>query len=151
MVRPSATTDDATPNTNAIAARNLVRIAILTGHHDWRDQADRLFEGTLSRGGDNLFGHLALLNAIDLRLRAAEIVVTGNDEKADELLAAARKLPFLDRVVLRGSDALSGTHPAREKMQAAAGGAAFVCVGETCSLPVTSPQALADAVETMRR
>jgi uncharacterized protein len=151
VVRPSATMDDATPNANAIAARNLVRIAILTGHHDWRDQADRLFEGTLSRAGDNLFGHLALLNAIDLRLRAAEIVVTGNDEKADELLAAARKLPFLDRVVLRGSDALSNTHPAREKMQAAAGSEAFVCVGETCSLPVTSPQALTDAAEAMRR
>jgi uncharacterized protein len=149
VIRPSASTDDATPNANAIAARNLVRIAILTGHHDWRDQADRLFEGILSRAGDNLFGHLALLNALDLRLRAAELVVTGNDEKADELLAAARKLPFLDRVVLRGSDALSNTHPAREKMQAAAESAAFVCVGETCSLPVTSPQALADAVEAM--
>jgi uncharacterized protein len=151
VIRPSASTDDATPNANAIAARNLVRIAILTGHHDWRDQADRLFEGILSRAGDNLFGHLALLNALDLRLRAAELVVTGNDEKADELLAAARKLPFLDRVVLRGSDALSNTHPAREKMQAAAESAAFVCVGETCSLPVTSPQALADAVEAMPR
>ena len=44
--------------------------------------------------------HMALLNAIDLRLRAAEIVVTGQGERADALLAAARALPPLDRIVL---------------------------------------------------
>jgi uncharacterized protein YyaL (SSP411 family) len=150
VVRPSATTDDATPNANAIAARNLVRIAIFTGRHDWRDHVDRLFEGILSRAGENLFGHLALLNALDFRLRAAEIVVTGNDEKAAELLAAARKLPFPDRVALRASDALPDAHPAREKIKASAGSAAFVCVGATCSLPVTSPQALAEVAKATR-
>jgi uncharacterized protein YyaL (SSP411 family) len=145
VVRPSATTDDATPNANALAARNLVRIAHFAGHQDWRDQADHLFDGILSLAGDNVFGHLALLNALDLRLRAAEIVVTGNDARAGELLAAARRLPFLDRVVLRASEALPLNHPAQEKIKAAAESAAFVCVGSTCSMPVTSPEALADA------
>jgi uncharacterized protein YyaL (SSP411 family) len=151
VVRPSATTDDATPNANAVAARNLIRIATFTGHHDWRDKADRLFEGILSRAGENLFGHLALLNALDLRLRIAEIVVTGRGARADELLAAARKLPFLDRVVLRASASLPATHPAQEKIKASPEGAAFVCVGETCSLPVTNPQALMAALDGMRR
>jgi uncharacterized protein YyaL (SSP411 family) len=151
VVRPSATIDDATPNANALIARNLIRIATFTGHHDWRDKADRLFEGILSRAGDNPFGHLALLSALDLRLRIAEIVVTGRDARANELLAAARKLSFLDRVVLRASDALPATHPAQEKMKAAPEGAAFVCVGETCSLPVTSAEALAVAVDATRR
>ena len=41
--------DDATPNPNAIAAQNLVRLAAFTGEHAWRDQADRLFDGVLSR------------------------------------------------------------------------------------------------------
>jgi uncharacterized protein len=151
VVRPSATTDDATPNANAIAARNLIRIAMFTGHDDWRDHADRLFEGILSRAGENLFGHLALLNALDFRLRAAEIVITGNDQNADELLAAARKLPFPDRVVLHASGALPDRHPAHEKVKTFEGSAAFVCVGATCSLPVTSPQAITDAMERMRR
>jgi uncharacterized protein YyaL (SSP411 family) len=151
VVRPSATTDDATPNANAIAARNLVRLAIFTGHHDWRDQADRLFEGILSSSGENLFGHLALLNALDFRLRAAEIVVTGSDQRATELLAAARKFPFLDTVVLPASDALPKAHPAQGKIKASVESAAFVCVGETCSLPVMSPQALAAALDAMPR
>jgi uncharacterized protein YyaL (SSP411 family) len=146
VVRPSATTDDAIPNANAIAARNLVRLAIFTGHHDWRDQADRLFQGVLSSARENLFGHLALLNALDFRLRVAEIVVTGSDQRAIELISAARKFPFLDTVVLAASDALPKTHPAQEKIKASPESAAFVCVGETCSLPVMSPQALAAAL-----
>src|SRR5262249_59065085 len=103
VVRPNATTDDATPNPNAVAAQNLIRLAVFTGQHAWREKADRLLEGTAASAGENLFAHLALLNALDLRLHAAEIVVTGEGARTDNLLAAARKLPFLDRIVLRAS------------------------------------------------
>jgi uncharacterized protein len=152
VVRPNATTDDATPNPNALAAQNLVRLATLTGQHAWRDQADRLFEGVLAAAGENVFAHLALLNALDLRLRAAEIVVAGEGARANELLAAARKLPFLDRIVLRAPSAaaLPVSHPAQAKIAATSDAAAFVCVGETCSLPVTTPAALAEATAAMR-
>jgi uncharacterized protein len=152
VVRPSATTDDATPNPNALAAQNLLRFAALTGQYAWRDQADRLFDGVLASAGENVFGHLALLNALDLRLRGAEIVVTGTGEGAAELLQAARRLPFLDRVVLHAADpsSLPTTHPAQEKIKAAASVAAFVCVGETCSLPVTRPGDIAATVAAMR-
>jgi len=151
VVRPNATTDDATPNPNALAAQNLIRLAVFTGQHAWRDKADRLFEGIAASAGENLFAHLALLNALDLRLRAAEIVVAGEGARANDLLAAARKLPFLDRIVLRASPALPASHPAQEKIKATAQSAAFVCVGETCSLPVTEPDAIAAAVTAARR
>jgi uncharacterized protein len=124
---------------------------VFTGQHAWRDKADRLFEGILGSAAENLFAHLALLNALDLRLHTIEIVVTGKDARADDLLGAARKLPFLDRVVLRASSALSASHPAQEKVKAAGESAAFVCVGETCSLPVTQPAAIAETVTAMRR
>ena len=150
VVRPNATTDDATPNPNAVAAQNLIRLAIFTGQHAWRDKVDRLFEGIAASAGENLFAHLALLNALDLRLRAAEVVVAGEGARANDLLAAARKLPFLDRIVLRASPALPATHPAQEKIKATAQSAAFVCVGETCSLPVTEPDAIAAAVTAAR-
>jgi uncharacterized protein YyaL (SSP411 family) len=150
VVRPNATTDDATPNPNAVAAQNLIRLAVFTGQHAWRDKADRLFEGIAASAGENLFAHLALLNALDLRLRAAEIVVAGEGARANDLLAAARKLPFLDRIVLRASPALPATHPAQEKIKATAQSAAFVCVGETCSLPVTEPDGIAAAATATR-
>jgi uncharacterized protein YyaL (SSP411 family) len=91
---------------------------------------------------------MALLNAVDLRLRAAEIVVTGQGARADQLLAAARRLPALDRIVLHAgsADTLPQHHPARDKIAAVSGPSAFVCVGQTCSLPITDPAALIDAV-----
>jgi uncharacterized protein YyaL (SSP411 family) len=152
VVRPAATNDDATPNPNAIAAANLLRLAVLAGDDSWREKADRLFDGVLGAAGENLIGHAALLNALDLRLRGAEIVVTGIGSRAQALIAAALRLPFLDRIVLRAptADALPASHPAREKIAAAPDGAAFVCVGERCSLPVMEPETLAGAVAAMR-
>jgi uncharacterized protein len=151
VVRPAATTDDATPNANALAAQNLVRLAALTGNDAWREGADRLFEGIIPIAAPNLFGHVALLNALDLRLRAAAIVITGT--LAEPLAEAALKLPFVDRIVLRAASAqsLPAAHPAQAKIAAAPGAAAFVCVGETCSLPVTRPEQIAETVSAMRR
>ena len=122
-----------------------MRLAGFAGQHAWRDQVDRLFDGLLPLAADNLFMHVALLNALDLRLRATEIVVAGQGERADALTAAALKLPFLDRIVVRApsADALPPTHPAAAKLAAVSEPAAFVCAGETCSLPVTAPEQIA--------
>ena len=151
ILRPHSTADDATPNPNAVAAQNLVRLAVLTGDDQWRTQADRLLEGILAVAARNMFGHVALLNALDLRLRAAEIVCTGPD--AERFAQAALKLPFVDRIVLRAvsSADLSASHPAQDKLKAVSGSAAFVCVGERCSLPVSKPGDIALVVAAMRR
>jgi uncharacterized protein YyaL (SSP411 family) len=148
VVRPNATNDDATPNPNAIAAQNLIRLAVLAGDDAWRDKADRLLEGVLAVAAPNLLAHATLLNAFDLRLRGAEVVITGSGARADALLAAASALPALDRILLRAptADALPASHPARDKIAAALEGAAFVCVGETCSLPLTDAASLANAL-----
>jgi uncharacterized protein YyaL (SSP411 family) len=63
------------------------------------------------------------------------------------------KLPYLDRIVLRAASPadLPALHPAQEKLKAAPSSAAFICVGETCSLPVTDPALIKDAVAAMRR
>jgi uncharacterized protein len=152
VVRPSATNDDATPNPNGIAAQNLIRLAAFTGDHVWREQADRLIEGVLGAAAENLISHASLLNALDLRLRATEIVVTGSGERTQALAAAALKLPLLTRMVLRAPNAaaLPASHPAREKVDAAPEGAAFVCIGERCSLPVTDAGVLAEALRRLQ-
>ncbi len=152
VVRPAATVDDATPNPNAVAADNLLRLAALTGDPAWRMRADALFDGVLTQAAENLFSHAALLNALDLRLGMVEIVVTGADGKA--LSEAALRLPYLNRVLLRapGADSLPPSHPAQAKIASAGTGraAAFVCVGERCSLPVHEPAALEAAVAAMQ-
>jgi uncharacterized protein YyaL (SSP411 family) len=99
---------------------------------------------------DHLLQHAALLNALDLRLNAAEIVVTGPEH--ERFASAALRLPFVNRVILRApsADALPQSHPAQAKIAAVAGSAAFVCVGETCSLPVTNPEKIEAAITAMK-
>ncbi|HUD86809.1 MAG TPA: thioredoxin domain-containing protein, partial [Xanthobacteraceae bacterium] len=135
VIRPASTADEATPNHNAVAAQNLVRLAVLAGDDRWREKADRLIAAVAPQAAENLYMHMAMLNAVDLRLRAAQIVVTGEGERAQALLAAARSRPALDRIVLHANsaDALPPAHPARDKISAADEPQAFVCVGETCS------------------
>ena len=153
VIRPAATTDEATPNHNAVATQNLIRLAVLAGDDVWRRKADRLIGAIAPQVAENLYMHMALLNAIDLRLRAAEIVVTGEGEGAEALLAVARDAPPLSRIVLHAAsaEALPENHPARAKIAAAQGPQAFICVGETCSLPATNPAELTAAIDCRRR
>ncbi len=152
VIRPAATTDEATPNHNAVAAQNLIRLAVLAGDDGWREKADRLIAAVAPHAAENLYMHMALLNAIDLRLRSAEIVVTGEGPRAQALLDAARRLPSLDRIALHATAAemLPPSHPAREKIATTTEPRAFVCVGETCSLPVRDPSGLNAAIEAVR-
>ncbi len=153
VIRPAATADEATANHNAVIAQNLIRLALLTGDDGWRQKADRLIAAIAPQTVENLYMHMALLNAIDLRLRAAEIVVTGEGARADALLIAARAIPSLDRVVFhaRSAAALPPSHPALQQVQASAEPQAFICVGETCSLPVTDPASLMRTIEAVRQ
>jgi uncharacterized protein YyaL (SSP411 family) len=152
VIRPAATADEATPNHNAVAAQNLVRLAVLAGDDRWLEKADRLIAAIAPPAAENLYMHMALLNAIDFRQRAAQIVVTGEGPSAEVLLAAARRLPPLNRIVLHAAapGTLSPSHPARDKVAAAPAPQAFVCVGETCSLPVSDPAGLNAAIDTVR-
>ncbi len=152
VVRPAATSDDATPNHNAIAAQNLIRLAALAGDDAFRETADRVIAAVAPQAVENLYMHMSLLNAVDLRLRGAEIVVTGEGDRAVALLAAARTISPLDRIVLHAPSAaaLNPAHPARNKVSAASEPQAFVCAGETCSLPVTDAAGLIRAMDAMR-
>jgi uncharacterized protein len=154
VIRPASTADEATPNHNAVAAQNLIRLALLTGDDTWRQKADRLIAAVAPQAIENLYMHMAPLNALDLRLRAAEIVVTGEGAGAEALLAAARAFPPLDRIVFHApsANALPLAHPARAQVLASHGEAqAFICIGQTCSLPVTDAAALTRTVENARR
>ncbi|HEY4299133.1 MAG TPA: thioredoxin domain-containing protein, partial [Paraburkholderia sp.] len=141
IVRPHSTVDDAIPNHVGLIAQNLVRLSVLTGDAQWRAKIDALFAKLLPVAGENVFGHLSILNALDLYLTGAEIVVVGEGKDADALLGVARKLPHATTIVLHvpHAGALPTDHTARAKADAVQGSAAlaFVCRGQTCSLPLT--------------
>lgn len=144
IVRPHSTADDAIPNHDGLIAQTLVRLAALTGATKWRNRIDNLFAALLPSATENGFGQLSLMNALDLRLSGAEIVVVGEGAQADALLSAARKLPHATSIVLHAphADALPQDHSARAKITAVTQSAAFICRGQSCSLPLTHPEAL---------
>ena len=145
IVRPHSTIDDAIPNHCGLIAQNLVRLAQLSGDPYFSTRRDALFAALLPRAAENVFGHLSLLNALDLHLAGAEIVVTGEDDSAQALLATARALPHASTIVLHAATplALAPDHPAHAIIGATDGhAAAFLCRGQTCSRPVTDPAAL---------
>jgi uncharacterized protein YyaL (SSP411 family) len=78
--------------------------------------------------------------------------VTGQGAAADALIGAALALPYVNRAVLRApsADALPASHPAQDKLKAMSEAAAFICIGETCSLPVTNPDDIATRADAAR-
>jgi hypothetical protein len=150
VVRPESTIDEAIPNPNGIAAQNLVRLAILTGDDIWRERADILFDGLLPAAAESMYLHASLINSLDLRLRAIQVVAIGPE--AERFADIALDLPFLDRVVMRATraDDLPPAHMARTVSLPDGQTAALVCAGEKCSLPVTNPEQLTAAIAAAR-
>jgi uncharacterized protein YyaL (SSP411 family) len=140
VLRPQPTHDDAVPNANGLLAEGLVRLAVLTGA-DPAD-ADKALATLSGRARDAPFAHGSILNALDLRLNGATIVVAGQEREA--LMRAARAILYPNRTVveLLPETRLPEGHPAAAQIASAGEGAAFVCVGDHCSLPVTDPDAL---------
>src|SRR4029079_12398753 len=75
ILRPKSATDEATPSANSLMAANLVRLWRLTGHHTYRDHADALIEASSGSVATNLFAATGILNALDLRLSATDVVL----------------------------------------------------------------------------
>jgi len=146
ILRLAPTSDDAIPNAHPVYLSALVRLGGLTGEARWLARADELFAALGAAARSNFVGHAGILNALDFRLRAKEIVTVGPKRKA--LYAAALGVPFTGRIVadIDRPDEIPEGHPAKAQVALAGDAAAFICAGGTCSLPVRDKQALLDGV-----
>jgi hypothetical protein len=146
ILRLAPTSDDAIPNAHPVYLSALVRLGGLTGEARWLARADELFETLSGPVRSNFVGHAGILNALDFRLRAKEIVTVGARRTA--LYQAALGVPFTGRIVadIDRPDELPEGHPAKAQVALAGDAAAFICAGGTCSLPVRDKQTLLDGV-----
>ena len=145
-VRMKSAHDDATPNANAVMVTNLVHLFMLTGKTAYLDRAEAILKAF---GGDlqhNLISHSGLLaNALDLISPQHVVVLSGGDREgatALEDVVTSVSLPgalqhFIeDTALISDSAALAGKRPIGGKATA------YVCIGQTCSAPMTDPEAL---------
>ena len=90
------------------------------------------------------------LNGFDMMTAAVQIVVIGDRSEAatSAMLSEAFGLAIPNRIVsvVAPGEELPATHPAAGKSQTDGLATAYVCVGTTCSLPVTDPAGLTDAL-----
>jgi uncharacterized protein YyaL (SSP411 family) len=147
--------DHATPSGNGMLVHAFARLYYLTGKADYRARAERLiaaFSGELER---NALAMPVLLAGRLLLENAVQVVVVGapGDAEADALQRAAFAAAEPNLVFERLADtaALPSGHPAQGKTapagrSGAPGAAAYVCRGPVCSLPLTDPAALAEAL-----
>ncbi len=152
IVRTRTVADAATPAANGTVAGVLTRLALLTGREDYRIRADeviRAFAGELAR---NLFPLGSWLASFETRLRPVEIVLVGTHEETAALRRAVFSVALPTRVLATIADTaiLPASHPASGKSMLDGRPTAYVCKGETCSLPIVDPQALAAELRRAR-
>jgi uncharacterized protein YyaL (SSP411 family) len=126
--------------------RNLIQLWHMTGTDSYRANADAILEASATAIARNLFAAAGMLSALDFRLTAMDIaIVAPDDASAGPLIATARRHwqpGFILSRVADGND-LPTNHPAAGKTAVRGSPTAYVCRGETCSLPVTEPEDLA--------
>jgi uncharacterized protein YyaL (SSP411 family) len=146
IVRTKAANDNATPSGNGMLAQALARLYYLTGDDAYRRGAEAIvaaFAGEVER---NFFPLGTLLNANELLQGAVQIVIAGDPgDAATKALAdvawTASQPNKIVQTVAPGAS-LPPSHPAAGKGPVGGKAAAYVCVGTTCSLPLTDPAAL---------
>jgi len=151
IVRTKSAHDSAIPSGNGTMLAVLATLYHRTGDEAYRTRADALvaaFSGELSR---NFFPLPTFLNAVELLQNALQVVIVGepeaDDTKALRRAVLNRSLPNRILSVLAPGTDLPASHPAHGKGMQNGAATAYVCMGMTCSPPVTSADALGDALE----
>jgi uncharacterized protein len=143
--------DHATPSGNGTMVEVLARLYYLTGEDRYRERAEAIlsaFSGAVVR---TVFPFATLINAADFLQNAIQIVLAGEpgDRGLERLRRAVYDCSVPNRLVIRTDPAapLPAGHPAAGKGPVSGTAAAYVCRGQTCSLPITEPEALTKALQ----
>jgi uncharacterized protein YyaL (SSP411 family) len=154
VTRTRHAADNATPAGNGTLVSVFARLWYLTGELVWRERAQNLIDAFSADVGKNFFPMGAYLNGVDLFINAVQVAIIGRrgDAATDALVAAAYSVSVPNRVVLvTAPDAmLPETHPATGKTQIEGKPTAYVCLGPTCGLPVTTPAELVASLKATR-
>ncbi len=158
--RTKSVYDQAIPSGNAIATKNLLRLYYYTGHADYLQRAERVLTLFRQQMEQQPFGCGAMLNTLDFYLRQPqEIVLIGDPAAADtQALLRAIRTTYLPNKTLVQLDpqhldaAIDALPLLRDlltgKTQAGGNATVYVCHNFTCSLPITDPVALKEAVSS---
>jgi uncharacterized protein YyaL (SSP411 family) len=147
IVRIRNAFDNATPSGNGMMLEVLACLYCLTGNTAYRDKAESLIGAFGGEAIRNSIPLASFLSGLDCYFNGVQIVVRGG-EGTEALLGAINDTCVPNRilsVVPAGEEPPVG-HPARGKTRIGERATAYVCVGETCTLPLTDAQELRKAL-----
>jgi uncharacterized protein YyaL (SSP411 family) len=157
ILRPFSGQDEATPNANGTMVSNLTALYLRTGEERYRQRADAILSGFAGGMSENVLAHSGLLGAaLDAAAPALIVLIVPEDGSAHELRRALSRVSLPNVVVQEvragegGVGALPAASPAHGKTAIDGKPTAYVCIGPQCSLPVTEPAALVEAVRAAR-
>jgi len=139
--------DNAVPAGNGVMVEVLTRLWLLTGDDQYRASADALITAFSSDLMRNFFPMTTFLAGAELMIRPLQVIIIGRreDAAAQAMLRTLHTtcLPLLVLQVVDTPNAIPAGHPAYGKQAMGDGPTAYVCEGVTCSLPVSTAEALA--------
>ena len=149
ITRTKTAHDNATPSGNGLMAQVLARLYYLTGEARYRDRAAATIGAFAGELGKNFFPLATLLNAAELLANAVQVVISGaagqpGTQALRQAVASAASLPNLVLQLVEPGIDLPVSHPAHGKGPINGTATAYICIGPTCSPPVTDPTALTE-------
>lgn len=128
----------------------LAQLHYLTGNDAYGERAERIIAIFAGEAAQNYFPLTGLFSANEILQICAQVVIVGqaDDPASLALLDAAWKAPNMNKLIqpIAPGAVLPAGHPATGKGQQDGRATAYVCIGQTCSLPLTDPAALLDAL-----
>jgi uncharacterized protein YyaL (SSP411 family) len=159
LAREKPAVDSALPSGNSVAAQNLLRLFVLTGHDAYLERAGLLLSGFADSLDRDPTRHAELLLAVDHQLAATReiaVVAPGSGGDLTAMLAPLRRthLPHRALVVVREGDELSAHAEVvpwiAGKVARQGRVTAYVCENRVCTLPTTDPEVFAGQIRVAR-
>ncbi len=146
IVRSKTAFDSAAPSGNAMMLEVLARLYALTAKAAYRERGAAVAAAFGSEAERNPAAACALLNAAETLRSTVQVVLVG--EAGADAMERLRRTVFETNAPNRVLTAIApGTtlpegHPAAGKTAIDGQATAYVCIGTTCSLPITAPESL---------
>jgi uncharacterized protein YyaL (SSP411 family) len=149
--RPRQAHDGATPSGVGLLAETFVRLWHLTDEARWGEAAEGLIR-SVSGLPEGLGGSPLTLMSADMLARGGSVVVDGplDEPTAQALAAIALRAPDPSLTVLRLDRRRWPNGSPRDNLPHANEPIAMLCQGQTCSLPVATPDALKALMDARR-
>jgi uncharacterized protein YyaL (SSP411 family) len=143
VVRIRTANDHATPSGNGVLLEVFATLYYLTGKSAYRDMADRQIGAFAGQSVRNAIPLASLLSGMDFFLNGVQIVIRAG-QGTEALLKAVQACCVPNRIltVLAAGQECAEGHPAHGKAGVGELATAYVCIGESCSLPITDPEIL---------